>query len=194
MNQQNKKLYEPILHQESHEVQPADQLRTVQIALPDKTRLTNFQFLNQLLVDSISLYNMYKKHHWQVYGATFYQLHLLFDKHASEQLALIDLIAERIQTLGGVAIGMPQDVAERTKIPRAPTGAETPPVMLSRLLDAHEVILQQLHEGIEMTEQNKDWGTNDLLISDVLRINELQVWFLSAHLVNIFVADDSKNR
>lgn len=161
------------------------QLKTIPIALPDATRLKNVELLNQLLSDSITLYNMYKKHHWQVYGPTFYQLHLLFDKHATEQLSLIDLIAERIQTLGGVAVGMPQDVSERTKIERSPAGEETPPVMLGRLLDAHEIIIKQIHEWIETTEKNKDWGTNDLLISDVLRTNELQVWFISSHLIDI---------
>ncbi len=174
MNQQNKSLDEM-----------EDQLKTLPIALSDTTRLKNVQLLNQLLADSIILYNMYKKHHWQVYGPTFYQLHLLFDKHATEQLALIDLIAERIQTLGGAAVGMPQDVSERTKIERPPASAETPPVMLNRLLDAHEIIIKQLHECIEATEKNKDWGTNDLLISDVLRTNELQVWFISSHLIDI---------
>ncbi len=192
-SKQQKKLYEPLLHQMAHEIQPEDKLRTMQIALPDAARQKNVQLLNQLLSDTITLYSMYKKHHWQVLGHTFYQLHLLFDKHADEQLALVDLLAERIQTLGGVAVGMPQDVAERTKIPRAPAGAETPPVMISRLLDAHEIIIQQLHEGIHITEENDDWGTNDLLMSDILRTNELQVWFISSHLVSLDLVDDRNN-
>lgn len=190
---QGKKLYEPLLHQKTHELQPESALRTMQIALPDETRQKNVQMLNQILVDSITLYNMYKKHHWQILGQTFYQLHLLFDKHADEQLELIDLLAERVQTLGGVAVGMPHDVAERTKIARPPVGAETPPVMISRLLDAHEIIIKGTHEGIHITNENEDWGTNDLLMSDVLRRNELQVWFISSHLVDVEVVDDAKN-
>ncbi len=189
-----KQKYDPLLHQKPHEIQPEGTMRTMQIALPTETRQKNSEMLNQILIDSIALYDMYKKHHWQVYGHTFYQLHLLFDKHAGEQLELIDLLAERVQTLGNVAIGMPQDVAERTKIPRPPAGAETPPVMLSRLLDAHEIIIQQVHEGIDVTEQNKDWGTNDLLMSDVLRRNELQVWFVSSHVIEVNVVDDSANK
>jgi starvation-inducible DNA-binding protein len=190
---QKKKLYEPLLHQESHEIQSEKTLRTMQIALPDDVREKNVEMLNQILIDSIFLYNMYKKHHWQVLGHTFYQLHLLFDKHADEQLELIDLLAERVQTLGGVAIGMPHDVAERTKISRPPAGAETPPAMISRLLGAHEIIIQAVHEGIRITEQDIDWGTNDLLMSDVLRRNELQVWFISSHLVDLNVVNDSAN-
>jgi starvation-inducible DNA-binding protein len=144
--------------------------------------------LNQVLIDSVMLYQLYKKHHWQVLGPTFYQLHLLFDKHAEEQSALIDLVAERVQMLGGVAAGMPHDVAERTLIPRPPAGAEAPSAMLSRLVDAHELLIVELHASIELTERNKDWGTNDLLVSDVLRTNEKQVWFLTSHLVELPLA------
>lgn len=61
---------------------------------------------------------LYKKCHWNVRGATFYQLHLLFDKHASEQLALIDAIAERIQSPRAVAVGDPRHAAELSTIPR----------------------------------------------------------------------------
>lgn len=190
---QDKKSYQPLLHQKTHEIQPEEKLRTMQIALPDTTRQKNVVMLNQLLADTITLYSMYKKHHWQIYGHTFYQLHLLFDKHAEEQLALVDTIAERVQTIGGVAVGMPPDVAERTKIQRPPSGTETPPVMLSRLLDGHEIIIQEVHEGIHITEQNDDWGTNDLLMSDVLRTNELQVWFISSHLIEVNLIDDSEN-
>ncbi len=87
-------------------------------------------------------------------GNTFYQLHLLMDKHANEQLALIDLIGERVQTLGGVAIADPRHVAEVTKIERPPNGVEEVPVMLSRLLDAHELILGEVREGITKTAAN----------------------------------------
>lgn len=197
MNQpskQNNNSFDPILHQKTHEIQPENTIRTIPIALSTEIRQKNSELLNQVLIDSITLYNMYKKHHWQVYGHTFYQLHLLFDKHASEQLELIDLLAERVQTLGNVAIGMPHDVSERTKIARPPAGAETPPVMLSRLLDAHEILIQEVHKGIEVTEENKDWGTNDLLMSDVLRRNELQVWFVSSHVIEVNVVDDNANR
>jgi starvation-inducible DNA-binding protein len=116
-------------------------------------------------------------HHWLVRGHTFYQLHLLLDKHAEEQLKLIDLIAERVQTLGGVAIADPRHVAEVTTIPRPPNGAEQVPAMLSRLLEAHEIVIQKVRDAITKTAANRDGGTNDMLMGEVLRTNELRVWF-----------------
>jgi starvation-inducible DNA-binding protein len=121
------------------------------------------------------LYNLYKKHHWLMRGHTFYQLHLLLDKHASEQIELVDLLAERVQTLGGVAIADPRHVAEVTTVPRPPNGAEEVPTMLSRLLEAHEIIINKVREAIARTAANGDDGTNDLLMSDALRRHELQV-------------------
>lgn len=167
---------------------PVGTVRETPIGLPPEARHQSVEVLNQILVDSIYLANMYKKHHWQVLGPTFYQLHLLFDKHAAEQLALIDLLAERVQVLGGVTTAMPDDVAERKTIRRPPAGAEPPAVQLSRLLEAHEQIISEVREGIRVTEENEDWGTNDLLMGDVLRGNELQSWFISSHLVQVPVA------
>jgi len=139
--------------------------------------------LNQLLADTMSLRDLYKKHHWQVAGPTFYQLHLLFDKHYGEQAELVDLIAERIQLLGGIAIAMAGDVAEMTRIERPPRGREPVPVQISRLLEAHEIILKQCHEYAKKADDAGDDGTNDLIVSDVMRTNELQVWFLGEHVV-----------
>jgi starvation-inducible DNA-binding protein len=140
--------------------------------------------LNQLLADSMTLRDLYKKSHWQVAGPTFYQLHLLFDKHFGEQVEIVDAIAERIQLLGGLAIAMAPDVAETTRIERPPKGREEVPVQISRLLDAHQVIIRQCRELADRADKLGDQGTNDLVVSDVLRTNELQSWFLSEHLVN----------
>ena len=131
------------------------------------------------------LYALYKKHHWNMAGPTFYQLHLLFDKHAEEQLELVDLVAERVQSLGAVAVGDPRHAAEITRIERPPNGSETPPQMIGRLLEAHELIIEAVRDAIERTERSRDWGTNDLLMSDVLRRHEQQVWFLAEHLVDL---------
>lgn len=175
---------QPILHQHGHEIQPFGSLRDLPISLSSDARSESCELLNQILADSIILYSLYKKHHWLMRGNTFYQLHLLLDKHADEQLKLIDLIGERVQTLGGVAIADPRHVAEVTKIERPPNGVEAVPVMLSRLLEAHELIISEVREGITKTAANRDDGTNDLLMSEVLRTNELQVWFLAEHLVD----------
>ncbi len=165
-------------------------MRLLPIALSNEARTESSQLLNEILADTTILYALYKKHHWLVAGPTFYQLHLLFDKHAAEQLALVDLLAERVQTLGGIAVGDPRQAAELTAIERAPDGAEDVPDMISRTLRAHETIITRVRDAIERTEQMKDWGSNDILMSDVLRTNELQVWFLSAHLVEMPLVED----
>jgi len=153
--------------------------------LEEPVRLEMTEQLNQLLSDTMTLRDLYKKSHWQTSGPTFYQLHLLFDKHYDEQVELVDTIAERIQMLGGLSIAMAPDVAETTKIERAPRGREEPPVQLSRLLDAHSVIISETRKMARLAAKLGDDGTNDLLVSDVLRTNEMQVWFLTEHLVNV---------
>lgn len=174
---------QPRLHTHGPEVQAYGTLRQFQLGLSHDARAYSCQRLNQILADSQILYALYKKHHWLMRGPTFYQLHLLLDKHAGEQLELLDKIAERVQTLGGIAIGDPRHVAEITRIERAPNGAEAVPGMLSRLLDAHEAILTDAHDAAERTGKQGDDGTNDLIVSDVIRTGELQVWFLTEHLV-----------
>ncbi len=176
---------QPRLGQRGKEVQRFGTLRLLPIALSAETRGQSAQLLNGILADTTILYALYKKHHWLVSGPTFYQLHLLFDKHAGEQLEIIDLLAERVQSLGGIAVGDPRHAAELTRIERPPNGAEEVPVMISRLLEAHETIITAVREGIEATDKNADWGSNDLLMSDVLRRHELQVWFLAQHLVDL---------
>lgn len=174
---------QPRLHQHGAEIQKFGDLRLMPIALAHDARLESTQLLNHILADTSILYSLYKKYHWLMRGHTFYQLHLLLDKHAGEQLELIDLIAERVQTLGGVAVGDPRHVAEITTIPRPPDGVEEVPAMLSRLIEAHEVIITKVRDAVTRTATNRDDGTNDLLMSDVLRRHELQVWFLAEHLV-----------
>jgi len=166
------------------EIQRFGAVRLQPIALPSTARLESAQLLNAILADTMILYALYKKHHWLVAGPTFYQLHLLFDKHAEEQTELIDLLAERVQSLGGIAVGDPRHAAELTTIERPPNGAEEVPAMIHRLLDAHETVITKVRAAIKKTDKNEDWGSNDLLMSDVLRRNELQVWFISAHLVD----------
>jgi starvation-inducible DNA-binding protein len=176
---------EPQLAPTGTEIQRFGSLRLLPIALSSVARQDSCQVLNVILADTMILYAMYKKHHWLVAGPTFYQLHLLFDKHADEQLELVDLLAERVQSLGGIAVGDPRHAAELTTIDRPPNGAEDVPEMIHRLLDAHETILEKVRRGIEKTEESGDWGSNDLLMSDVLRRHELQVWFIAEHVVDV---------
>jgi len=176
---------DPIQHQHAPEIQPYGKIAKLPIALDEKTCATSAENLNQLLADTMTLRDMYKKHHWQVAGPTFYQLHLLFDKHHGEQDELVDTIAERIQLLGGVSLAMAADVAETTLIPRPPRGREEVPVQISRLLEAHEIILKEARAMARQASDGGDDGTNDLIVSDLIRLNELQIWFLAEHLVAV---------
>jgi starvation-inducible DNA-binding protein len=177
---------QPRLHQKAREFQAYG---TVEHLLPldleEPVRLEMTEQLNQLLADTITLRDLYKKSHWQVAGPTFYQLHLLYDKHYEEQNELVDQIAERIQLLGGISLAMAADIAETTQIERPPRGREEVPVQISRLLDAHQIVIGQCRKLAKRAQTIGDDGTNDLVISDVLRTNELQQWFLNEHLVNV---------
>jgi starvation-inducible DNA-binding protein len=175
----------PIQHQRGAEIQPYGKIAKLPIALDEKVCAESAENLNQLLADTMTLRDMYKKHHWQVAGHTFYQLHLLFDKHHGEQDELVDEIAERIQILGGISLAMAADIAETTMIERPPRGREEVPVQISRLLEAHELILKEARTMAKLATEAGDDGTNDLLVSDVIRTNELQVWFIAEHLVDV---------
>ncbi|MEV4274112.1 Dps family protein [Micromonospora chalcea] len=175
---------QPRLHQHGREIQRFGSVRQLPVGLADDVRRYSCERLNTILADTRILYSLYKKHHWLMRGPTFYQLHLLLDKHADEQLELIDMVAERIQTLGGIAVGDPRHVAEVTRVPRPPDGAEEVPAMLSRLLEAHELILRDAHDAAGRVAEGGDDGSNDLLVSNLIRTNELQTWFIAEHLVD----------
>ena len=175
----------PLTDQHEKVSQPYGSIIRLPIGLAESACKASVENLNQLLADTMTLRDMYKKHHWQVVGPTFYQLHLLYDKHYKEQGELVDLLAERIQTLGGVSIAMAHDVAETTNLPRLPRDRQDAPVQLSRLLHAHEVILCEARTMARQASERGDDGTNDLIVSDVIRTDELQVWFLSEHLVDV---------
>ena len=174
---------QPLLGQRGPIIQDYGSLRNLPTGLDDEARQQSVDNLNQVLADTIMLASMYKKHHWQVSGHTFYQLHLLFDKHYEEQQALVDTIAERISLLGGVTNGMPEAVARITRVENPPDGVEEVPVQISRLLEAHELIMRECRDFAGQADDAGDDGTNDLLVSNVLRTNELQTWFVVSHIV-----------
>lgn len=175
----------PVLHQNAREIQAYGKIARLPIALDEKVCAASAENLNQLLADTMTLRDLYKKHHWQVAGHTFYQLHLLFDKHHDEQDELVDTIAERIQSLGAISLAMAPDVAETTIIPRPPRGREEAPVQISRLLEAHEIILEEARTMARQAGEAGDDGTNDLIVSQVIRTNEKQAWFLAEHVVDV---------
>jgi starvation-inducible DNA-binding protein len=174
---------QPNLHQQSHETQKYGEIVKLPNGLSEKVCKESVALLNQCLADTITLRDMYKKHHWQVVGPTFNQLHLLYDQHYEGQVLLVDILAERIQLLGGIALAMAADIAETTKIARPPRGREPAAVQLRRLAEAHEQIIVAARAAAEKVDKSGDAGSNDVLVSNVLRTNELQVWFLTEHLV-----------
>ena len=184
LSTKNRRSAVPRTGQHAQETQAFGTLVAMPIALSEETRRESVENLNQILADTITLRDLYKKHHWQVSGPTFYQLHLLFDKHFGEQSDLVDQIAERIMMLGGVSVAMAADVAEATRIPRPPKGREEAPVQISRLLEAHEIVLVEARKMARIAAEEGDDGTNDLLVSNVIRTNEAQVWFVAEHLVD----------
>jgi len=176
-------VHQTVVHQ-TKELQRYGTVSRLPIALDTSVCAKSAENLNQLLADTMTLRDLYKKHHWQVSGPTFYQLHLLFDKHFTEQSELVDAVAERIQSLGGVSIAMAHDVAEMTLIPRPPRDRDEVPVQIKRLLHAHEIVLEEARAMARQAAEAGDDGTNDLIVSEVIRTNELQVWFIAEHLVD----------
>ena len=172
----------PRIHEQAHEIQPYNALIRLPVGLSEEVRHNSVENLNQLLADTITLRDLYKKHHWQVSGPTFYSLHLLFDKHAQELSEATDEIAERILQLGGIAVAMGADVSEATLIPRPPKGREDAPCQIARLLHAHEIVVEEARTFARQAEEHRDVATNDLLITDVIRLHEMQIWFLAEHL------------
>jgi starvation-inducible DNA-binding protein len=163
-------------------VQEFGALAPVRIGLAEDVRSKSVRALNRLLAHTMAMRDAYKKAHWQTAGATFYELHLLFDKHYEEQAEVMDSIAERIQTLGGVTVALPGDVASESEIARAPRGRETARAQLERLANGHETILLDARPLARAADDVGDDGTNDLIVSEIVRTNELQSWFIVQHL------------
>ena len=172
-------MHKPLEH--APVIQAYGQIVSMPIALSERARKESVVNLNQLLADTFTLRDLYKKHHWQVAGPTFHSLHLLFDRHYEEQDDIVDAIAERIHLLGGVGVAMAADVVELTLIPRPPKGREDVPTQISRLLHAHEIVLDEARAMARLAASAGDDGSNDLIVSEVIRRNELQVWFVAEH-------------
>ncbi len=168
--------------EDSPVVQAFGSLVPVRLGLSDEVRMRSVAMLNRLLAHTIAIRDLYKKSHWQASGAMFYELHLLFDKHAAEQDQVMDALAERVQALGGVARALAHDVSEETRLARAPSGIESTADQLGRLVGAHEFILLEARPFACAAADAGDLGTNDLIVSQVVRGNELQSWFVTRHL------------
>jgi starvation-inducible DNA-binding protein len=161
--------------------QPFGSLTPVRLGLADSVRYRSVATLNRLLAHATAIRDLYKKAHWQTSGANFYELHLLFDKHCDEQEAMMDVLAERVQTLGGVSLALVQDIAQETRLSRAPSGIESSTRQLARLIEAHEFILVEARPLAREAAASGDEGTNDVIVSQIVRGNELQSWFVHRH-------------
>jgi starvation-inducible DNA-binding protein len=164
-------------------IQQFGTLIPVRIGLPEQVRHDSVNALNRLLAHALAMRDLYKKAHWQTSGATFYELHLLFDKHHDEQAQLADTLAERVQALGGVTLVLAEDFVYESRIARAPRGRESATTQMRRLLDGHEFILTEARPLARRAAEGGDDGTNDLITAEVVRKNELQSWFIGEHLV-----------
>lgn len=156
--------------------------RTAWLGLAAETCAASLRALDQILADSLALRDLYKKHHWQATGPTFRMLHALFDAHHGAQAEAVDALAERVMTLGGTPVALAHDVAAKTRIPRAPAHREAPEDQLRRLLEAHELVLGLARAAARSAAEAGDEGTADLLVGQVVRPGEMQVWVLREHL------------
>ena len=173
---------QPALTSDWRVIQEFDELKDLPLALEGNARKRSVGALNQILADTMMLRDLYKKAHWQVSGATFYSLHLLLDTHYEAQADAVDKIAERIMSLGGISVATPQDVAETTSLARPPKGREDVPSNIQRLLEAHRKCLAYLRPAASEATEYGDDGTNDLIVSDLIRTHEMQVWFMAEHM------------
>lgn len=172
-----------LLHPEQAPViQAFGSLAAVRLGLNEQVRHRSVAALNRLLAHTMALRDLYRKAHWQTSGSSFYGLHLLFEKHFREQEQLMDALAERVQTLGGVARATASDVVEETRLARAPSGIESPVDQLRRLVDAHEFLLEEARPLAREAGAAGDDGSNDLIVGQLVRRNELQSWFVLRHL------------
>lgn len=160
----------------------ADNAPKAYLALNAEAVKKNHGNLQVILANTIYMYQLYKKYHWHVTGKDFYQYHLLFDKHAEQQPALIDLLAERMRTLGLNVAAMPMDVSADATLTEKEEAGHDAQAMVRNLLAAHEGYIKIVRTAIKVTEETNDAGTNDILVSNVLRVHELQTWFIRSSL------------
>ncbi len=179
------------VHDGGGEAQHLDAFRPSPVALAAEASAESCVLLNQILADSITLYGLYAKSDWRSRGHDVSTLRLLLKRHADEQMELIALLSARVLALGGVVIADRRHIERVTTIPRAPDGAKEVPALLSRLLDAHEIIIAKIRVSIGRMAQNYDDETHDLLRSDVLSRHGLQVWFVAGQLVDTPTAERS---
>jgi starvation-inducible DNA-binding protein len=151
-----------------------DRFTAARIVMAGKANEATIASLNRVLADSMMLRDIYKKSQWEVTGEAFYKLRALYAVHHDEQGDLIELIAERIQSLGGRCIAMPAEVIQYTTLATPPRTPELPQAQLRRLLDAHKRMLYALQAAAKRALDIGDDATHDVLTQEVIPVHTRQ--------------------
>ncbi len=149
--------------------------------IPPATRSACCQLLNGTLAATLDLWTQVKQAHWNVKGPNFYQLHLLFDDVADLVYPYIDMVAERITALAGVANGTARQAASNSILPEYPAVPIGEKEHLRALAERLAAYVKHIREGIEKTDELDDQATNDLYI-EIARGIDAKLWFIEAHL------------
>lgn len=153
-----------------------------QIGITEKHLDKSISLLSTILSDEMTLYIKTRKFHWNVSGESFMELHKLFQSQYTELEETIDLVAERINKLGGKTIGTSKEFAKLTRLKESPGEYPSQKEMLKELLSDHESVIKELRKDIEeCTDKNKDAGTTDFL-TGIMEQHETTAWILRRYL------------
>jgi starvation-inducible DNA-binding protein len=139
------------------------------------------ELLNQRLADCIDLQTQCKQAHWNIKGPNFIALHKLFDEVNEDVEDYIDLIAERVVQLGGMAMGTARMVAERTALMEYPATIQSGPEHAAALSDVLAQFGRTVRMGIEEMVDLKDADSADIL-TEISRGTDKWLWMVEAHL------------
>ena len=149
--------------------------------LSQAVRQSMTTLLNQHLADLSDLYSQTKQAHWNVRGIDFMQLHELFDKLAEAQPEHIDMIAERVGNLGGVALGTVRMAAGASRLPELDTDISEGKAMLTAVANCYAAYAKLAREAIDEAQKAEDLDTADIF-TEISRLIDQQLWFIEAHL------------
>ncbi len=153
-----------------------------QIGISEKNLDKSVSMLSVILSDEMTLYIKTRKFHWNVSGESFMELHKLFQSQYAELEETIDLVAERINKLGGKTIGTSKEFAKLTRLKESPGEYPAQKEMMKELLSDHESVIKELRKDIEeCTDKNKDAGTTDFL-TGIMEQHETTAWILRRYL------------
>ena len=159
-----------------------NKLYTTRIDLATDIRIKVIEILNQTLAATLDLKTQVKQAHWNVKGMEFQQLHLLFDEMAGELEGYVDMVAERVTALGGIALGTARIAATNSILPEYTIDAVKGVEHITALADRYATYGKHVREAIDSTDELGDADTADLY-TEISRTIDQRLWFLEAHLV-----------